>query len=123
MRFVIACVALMLVGASLFLYMLSRNAVDDKSIFADLQFAEVDGRGVAGGVLYTERNGHHMAGVATRVGGRVWVYLGGVDARGGIYSVPGMEQVIVECRLIQELMLSHPVHPTVASALKNSCVE
>lgn len=34
-----------------------------------------------------------------------------------------ISRVIVECRLIRELMLSHPVHPTVASALKNSCVE
>lgn len=84
MRSLFACVALAFVGALFFLYMLSKNAVDEKSIFADLQFAEVDGRGVAGGVLYTDRNGHHMAGIATRAGGRVWIYLGGVDARGGV---------------------------------------
>lgn len=63
--------------------MLSKDAVDEKSIFADLHFAEIDGRSVAGRVLYMERNGHQMAGIATRAGGRVWVYLGGVDACGG----------------------------------------
>lgn len=34
-----------------------------------------------------------------------------------------IRRFVVECRLIRELMLSHPVHPTVATALKNSCVE
>lgn len=123
MRSVIACVALAFVGALFFLYMLSKNAVDEKSIFADLQFAEVDGRGVAGGVLYTDRNGRHMAGIATRAGGRVWIYLGGVDARGGIYSVPGMEQVGVECRLVEGMISSRSVSPAVSSALRKTCIK
>lgn len=106
-----------------FHFMYSHAGVDDKSIYADIQSAEVDGRGMVGTFLYRTSNGRRVVGVETREGGRVWVYLGGVDARGGIYSVPGMEQVGVECRLIRKLMLSHPVHPTVASALKNSCVE
>ncbi|WP_182657540.1 hypothetical protein [Stenotrophomonas lacuserhaii] len=123
MNWLLAWGALALVGVVVFFCLISKNAVDEKSIFADLQFAEVDGRGVAGGVLYTDRNGHHMAGIATRAGGRVWIYLGGVDARGGIYSVPGMEQVGVECRLVEGMISSRSVSPAVSSALRETCIK
>ncbi|MBD8635539.1 hypothetical protein [Stenotrophomonas sp. CFBP 13725] len=105
------------------LFMYSHAGVDDKSIYADIQSAEVNGRGMVGTVLYRTSNGRRVAGVETREGSRVWIYLGGVGKGGGLLSVPDIRRFVVECRLIRELMLSHPVHPTVASALKNSCVE
>lgn len=80
--------------------------------------------GGLGGIRHRERNEHHMAGIATRAGGRVWIYLGGVDARGGgIYSVPGMEQVGVECGLVEGMISSRSVSPAVSSTLRKTCIK
>lgn len=123
MRLLIVCAGLVLLAAMAFLYLISRNEVEAKSVYADLQFAEVDGRSAEGGVLHKERNGRNMAGLETREGGRVWVYLGGVDEGGGIYSVPAIERVGVECRLVEDMISSRLVDHAVSSALRTMCMK
>jgi len=123
MRPVIACIALALAAVVVSIYLLSNSGIKEKSIYADLQFAEADGLRSAGEVVDRSRNGHQLAGIETRAGGRVWVYLGGVDRSGGIYSVPGMEQVGVECRLVERLIASRSVFPAVSSALRKTCIK
>ena len=123
MKFVLAWFAAAIcVVAIVLVVFISKAGVEGKSIYADLQSAEIDGRGVAGGVLRKERNGRHMAGIETRAGGRVWIYLGRVDKGGGIYSVPGMERVGVECRMVEGLISSPSVSPAVSSALRKACI-
>lgn len=99
-----------------------RGELARKPIYATLQSVELQKRGSADSLIYEERDGYRMAGVLDIDRGRVWMVLDVLDSRGSIYSIPDMEEIRIECSVVDEIISHRKVNASIVKMLKSSCI-
>lgn len=107
--------------AYVFVEPMINGELSSKPVYAALQAAEIEHRNSENKILYQEKGGYQMAGLANSDQKRIWIVLNTAKNKAELYSIPNLESVPIECNAIDLLISMYRTKTEVAELLRNSC--